>query len=188
MKDFIFKIYENKKTVFSLQEIAMLLGEPDFNRLKQRLHYYVKTNRLKRLRRGIYAKGNYSPEELACKICKLSYISLEYVLQKSGIIFQYDKQITAMSYLSRIIHVDGNTLIYHKIKNEILYNTTGITMDNHGINMATPERAFLDTLYLDKLFYFDSINSLDKELITNMLSVYQSKSLNKRVQELLKNA
>ena len=187
-KDFIFEIYKNKRTVFSLQEVALVVNEPDLSRLKQRLHYYVNTDKLRNIRRGIYVKENYSPEELACKIYTPGYISLEYVLRKSGIIFQYSNQITMVSYLSRIIHVDGHTLMYRKIKNDIIYNTIGINMDNKGINIATPERAFLDTLYLNKEFYFDSIIGLNKELIIDMLSLYQSKQLNKRVQNLYKNA
>lgn len=186
--NFIFEIYKDKRTVFSLQEIAMLVNEPDFNRLKQRIHYYVYTKKLRNIRRGIYVKDNYSPEELACKIYSPAYISLEYVLQKSGILFQYSSQITLVSYLRRIIDVDSHTLNYRKIKNEILYNAAGIIMHDNGMNMATPERAFLDTLYLNKEFYFDSMNSLNKEHVNKLLSLYKSKQLYKRVQYLLEHA
>jgi hypothetical protein len=186
--NFIFEIYKDNRTVLSLQEIALIVNEPDFMRLKQRIHYYVNTGKLRNIRRGIYVKEKYSQEELACKIFKPAYISLEYVLQKSGIIFQYSNQINIVSYLCRLIQVDGYKLAYRKIKNDILYNTTGIAMDNNGINIATPERAFIDTLYLNKSFYFDSIHSLNKELVIDLLSLYQSKELNKRVHSLLKNA
>ena len=124
------------------------------------------------------------PEELACKIYSPAYISLEYVLQKEGNIFQYGSQITIISYLSRTLSVDGHTLSYRKIKNDILYNSAGITMDNKGVSIATPERALLDTLYLNKDFYFDSIDNLNKELVLDMASLYQSKQLSKRVQKL----
>ena len=147
-KDFIFEIYKDKRTVFTLQEIAILVNEPDFGRLKQRIHYYVNTGKLQNIRRGIYVKENYSPEELACKIYTPAYISLDYVLQKSGMIFQYGEYITIVSYLRRVIHVDGNEMNYHKIKNTVLYNSAGITMHDNGISAASPERAFLDILYL----------------------------------------
>ena len=100
-KNLIFELYKNKRTVFSLQEIALLLDESNFVRLKQRIHYYVRTKKLKNPRRGIYAKENYSREELACKIYLPAYISMEYVLQKAGIIFQYYQYMTIISYLSR---------------------------------------------------------------------------------------
>ena len=179
--DIIFEIYKDKRTVFTLQEIALLTDEPDFNRLKQRIHYFVNKCKLRNIRRGIYAKDNYSTEELACKIFTPSYISLEYVLQKSGIIFQYSSQITNVSYLSRIINSDGHELKYRKIKNDILYNTTGITRHETGTNIATPERAFLDTLYLNNEIYLDSVHSLKEDTIYNFLSIYNCKQLNKRV-------
>lgn len=187
-KDFIFEIYKDKRTVFSLQEIALIVDEPDFKRLKQRIHYYVNTNKLRNIRRGIYAKENYSPEELACKIYSPAYISLEYVLQKSGMIFQYSNHITVISYLNRIIFVNGNELKYRKIKNDILYNTAGMTMDDNGITIATPERAFLDILYLNKEFHFDTIHNLNRQIVHSLLSIYQSKQLSEQVKDLFKNA
>ena len=163
----------------------MLVKEPDFVRLKQRINYFVRTGKLKNIRRGIYVKDNYSPEELACKIYAPAYISLEYVLQKSGIIFQYGTQMTIISYLSRLIYIGGHKINYRKIKNDILYNTKGIMMNNNGINIAIPERALLDTLYLNREFYLDSTLSLKKDTVNDLLSLYQSKRLNKVIKELL---
>ena len=179
--DFIIQIYKDQRTVFSLQEIAMLVDESDFSKLKQRINYFVRTRKIKRLRKGIYAKENYRKEELACKIYTPSYISLAYVLRKAGIIFQYDTSITVISYLSRKIEVDNHLLIYRKLKNDILYNSSGIVMGNNGVNTATPERAFLDLLYLNKTYSVNSVSSLNKNSIFELLPLYQSKSLKKRV-------
>jgi len=186
-KNIIFELYRDQRTVFSLQEIAMIIGEPDFDRLKRRINYYVSRNKLKNLRRGIYAKEGYDVEELACKIFKPSYISLEKVLQKNGVVFQYNPNITMVSYLSRSIEIDNHNFVYRKIKNEVLCDATGINMNN-GISMADPERAFLDTLYLNKTYYFDSLGSLNKETIYKMLPIYHSGQLAKRVQKILTNA
>jgi len=182
--NFIFEIYKDKRTVFNLQEIAMLVNETDFVRLKQRINYFVRTGKLKNIRRGIYVKENYSPEELACKIYTPAYISLEYVLKKSGIVFQYGTEITIVSYLSRTINIDGNTLKYKKIKNDILYNNRGIIIQNNGINIAIPERALLDTFYLNRELYLDSTLSLKKDTVNDLLSLYQSKRLYEAAKEL----
>jgi len=187
IKDFIFEIYKDKRTVFNLQEIALIVREPDFARLKQRIHYYLKSGKLLNIRRGIYAKDNYSAEELACKIYTPGYISLDYVLRKSGMIFQYDECITIVSYLRRSISVDGYELKYRKIKNDILYNAAGITVNDNGISIASPERAFLDILYLNIEFHFDSIHNLKLQIVFSLLSIYQSDQLSKRVKDLLQN-
>ena len=183
--DIIFEIYNDKRTVFTLSDIAMLIGEDNFNSLNQKLNYYVKTGKLLRPRKGIYAKFGYNSLELACLLYTPCYISLEYVLQKTGIIFQYDSKITAVSYLSRSIEIADNTILqYRKIKNNILITTQGIQQTNN-INIATKERAFLDILYLDRNYYFDNLHSLNKESIIELLPIYQSKILEKRTKKIL---
>lgn len=183
--DLIFSIYKDIRTVYKLKDIALLVGEENFGSLNQKLNYYVSTGKLFSPRKGIYTKPDYNKNELACTIYTPSYISLEFVLQKAGIIFQYDSRITAISYLSRSIEIDGQAYLYRKIKNELLINTEGIDRQANQINIATPERAFLDILYLNKEYYFDNLYPLKKELIYKLLSLFQSKILEKRAAKYL---
>jgi hypothetical protein len=164
----------------------MLIGESDFKKLNERLNYYVRKGKLLRPRKGIYVKPGYNSEELACTLYTPSYISLEYVLQRAGVIFQYDERITAVGYLSRSVDIEGRTYAYRKIKGEILVVTQGI-LQTGNVNMATPERAFLDLLYLNAAYYFDNLNPLDKDLITKLLPAYNSKTLTARVKKLFAN-
>ena len=136
-------------------------------------------------RKGIYAKKNYNPAELAGLVFVPSYISLEYVLQKAGVVFQYDSAITSVSYLSREIEMLGQTFRYRQIKGEILYNLEGIEQQDN-INIATTERAVLDMMYLNSECYFDNLNSINKKRIMQLLPIYQSKRLNERVIEMFK--
>lgn len=184
--DLILLIYQDARTVFRLGDIAMIAGETNFQSLNKKLNYSVHKGRLLNPRKGIYAKPHYNNEELAGRIYTPAYISLEYVLQKAGIIFQYDQRITSVSYLSRTIEVNGITYSFRKLKGELLVNTTGIIRQN-SINIATPERAFLDTLYLNKDYYFDNLHPLSKELILKLLPIYHSESLSKKVTKLLLN-
>ncbi len=183
--DFLSAILNEPRTVFSFSDIALLLETDSFNNLKRRINYFVKKGTLINPRRGLYAKKNYSPEELASKIYKPSYISLEYVLRKSGIIFQYGEDLTIVSYLTRNISIEKNRISVRKIKNTILVNTAGIQRDSKGINVAVPERAFLDTLYLNREYYFDNLNPLKRENVAKLLPVYNSAALEKRVKKIL---
>jgi hypothetical protein len=178
--DLIFSIYKDIRTVYKLKDIALLVGEENFGSLNQKLNYYVRTGKLFSPRKGIYTKSVYNKNELACTIFTPSYISLEFVLQKAGIIFQYDSRITAISYLSRSIEIEGQTYLYRKLKNELLINTEGIERQANQINIATPERAFLDILYLNKEYYFDNLNPLNKDLIYKLLPLFQSKILEQK--------
>lgn len=178
-------IYRDIRTVFRLIDIAMLVGETDFQSLNKKLNYYVRTNKLLNPRKGIYCKPGYNIEELACSIYSPAYISLEYVLQMSGVIFQYDSGITAVSYLSRSVIVSEQNYRFRKIKGDVLVNIDGIERRSNHINIATPERAFLDLLYLNGDFYFDNLNPLNNPLVYKLLSIYQSKTLFERVKKLL---
>lgn len=178
--DLIFSVYKDIRTVYKLKDIALLVGEENFDSLNQKLNYYVSTGKLFSPRKGIYTKSGYNKNELACTIYTPSYISLEFVLQKAGIVFQYDSRITVISYLSRSIEIDGQTYLYRKLKNKLLINTEGIDRQANQINIATPERAFLDILYLNKEYYFDNLNPLNKELIYKLLPLFQSKILEQK--------
>ncbi len=185
--DIILTIYRDIRTVYRLTDIALLTGETSFTSLNRRLNYYVRTGKLLNPRKGLYAKPDYNAEELACTVYTPSYISLEYVLQKAAIVFQYDSRITAISYLSRSIRVGDQVYRFRKIKNELLINTDGILRKDNQINIATPERAFLDLLYLDPDSYFDHLNPLDRNLVFKLLPQFESKALTKTVTKLLKN-
>lgn len=185
--EIILSLYKDSRTVFHLKDIAMLTGETDFQSLNKKMNYYVRTEKLFNPRKGIYAKSNYKREELACSVYTPSYISLEYVLQRAGIVFQYDSRITAVSYLSRSLEIGDQAYQYRKIKGELLVNTAGILRQTDYINIASPERAFLDLLYLNKDYHFDNTNPLNKETLYKLLPIYQSKALTLRVIKLLQN-
>ena len=180
----ILSIYMEIRTVFRLRDIALLVGENDFESLNKKLNYYVRTGKLLNPRKGIYAKPNFNIEELACVLYTPSYISLEYVLQKAGVLFQFDTRITTISYLSRSIELEDTTIIYRKIKGEIIASTKGISRQINQVNIASGERAFLDLLYLNKHFYFDNLKPLNKRLVYELLPTYNSKALTDRVKKL----
>ena len=184
--DILLSIYKDQAAVFRLKDIAMLINEPDFNSLNGKLNYYVRGGKLLNPRKGIYAKPGFTAEEVACKLYTPSYISLQYVLQRSGIIFQFDSAVTSLSYLSRTVDLGGQALVYRKMKGPLLVNTKGIIRKNR-VNIATAEKAFLDLCYLDRDFYFDNLHPLNREKISDLLPVYQNAALTERVTKLLLN-
>lgn len=177
---------QNRNTVFRVSDVAMITGSTNRAGITQRLIYAVKKGLLCSPCKGIYAKNNYSFSELACKLYTPSYISLETVLLKAGVIFQYGETLTMISYISRTITVDGKKIRYRKIKNDILLDMRGI--NRNEINEATPERAFLDVLYLNPHYYFDNISVLDKSKIKSLLPIYNSATLTKRANKIIENA
>lgn len=178
-------ILSSPRTVFNVQSLRMLSECEDSQKLTRSLHYYVKTGKIRNPRRGIYTKEDYDEKEMACSIFRPAYISLEYVLQRTGVVFQYDDAVTCISYLNRIVEIDEKTYQFRIINPELWIGMDGIEQHDN-ILIATPERAFLDMVYLSAgNCYFDNLHPLNTTKVKQLLTLYKSKVLTERVVELL---
>ncbi len=180
--DYVSIILRSKQTVFSTKDIMLLWGEVSSHAARVRISYYAKSGDLYRIRKGIYAKDkDYNRFELATKIFTPSYVSFETVLGSAGITFQHYDQIFVASYISRKISADDQDYSYKRIKDAILTNQAGVeNKDNYSI--ASPERAFLDTVYLNKDYHFDNLSPLNWDQAFEILTVYGG---NKRMEKML---
>ena len=184
--DYLKIILKSDRTVFSVKDIAILWKDVNTDAARVRLNYYVKRGYLYRIRRGLYAKDtNYNKMELATKISTPSYISFETVLIKEGLIFQFRDSITVASYLSREITIDDQRYSLKRIKKQVLVNNLGINISD-SISIASKERAFLDTLYINGDYHFDNMRSLDWDKVNLILPIYNNKRLEKVVGKLYK--
>ena len=179
----IFNILKSNKTVFSFKDIILASCEKKPALLRRRLYHYIKQGQLCGIRRGLYAKDkNYDKFELATKIFTPSYISFETVLGKAGVTFQFYGKIFVASYQSKEITCDGQIYNFKTIKESILTNDLGIEKrENYSI--ATPERAFLDVIYLYKDYHFDNLSPLNWDKVFEILPIYSG---NKRMEKMVK--
>lgn len=178
-------ILSSPRTVFNVQSLRMLTESEDSQKLTKSLHYYVKEGKIRNPRRGIYTKTTFNEKEMACSLFRPAYVSLEYVLQRSGIVFQYDDTVTCVSYLNRIVEIDDKAYQFRIINPELWIGMDGIEQQDN-ILIATPERAFLDMVYLSAgNCYFDNLHPLNKTKVKQLLPLYQSKVLTERVTKLL---
>ena len=181
--DYISAILRSKQTVLSAKDIMLLWGEASSDAARVRINYYAKSGDFYRIRRGFYAKDkDYNKFELATKIFTPSYVSFETILGQAGITFQHYNQIFVASYTKREITADGQAYSYKRIKDTILTNSAGIeSKDNYSI--ATPERAFLDVVYLNKDYHFDNLDLLNWDKVFEILPIYGG---NKRMKKMVK--
>lgn len=178
-------ILSSPRSVFNVQSLMMLTESVDSQKLTKSLHYYVKEGKICNPRRGIYTKVTYDEREMACNLFRPAYISLEYVLQRAGIVFQYDDAVTCISYLNRIVEIDDRAYQFRIINPERWIGMEGLEQHDN-ILIATPERAFLDMVYLSAgNCYFDNLHPLNKTKVRQLLPLYQSKVLAERTSELL---
>lgn len=166
----------------------MIWHEPGTWASRKRLSYYVKRGDLHHIRKGLYAKDrDYTRLELATRIYTPSYVSFETVLAKEGLIFQYYENIFVASYLTREIIVDGQIYSYRKVKTKVLVNSVGVEHANET-SVASKERAFLDTLYVNSDYQFDNLRDLNWEKVFEILPIFTNKRMEKKVKSLYKIA
>ena len=183
--DVLATILSSPRTVFTTQGLALADNNRDRASVGRSLRYYVSKGAIRSPRSGIFTKPKYEVQEMACALLKPSYISLEYVLARAGVTFQYSEDVTCISYQTRTIQVDGKSYVFRKINPMIWANMLGIEQRDN-IAIATPERAFLDMVYLSAgQCYFDNLHPLKKGLIRHILPVYNSTTLTKRVEALI---
>jgi len=184
--DLILTLYSKPQTVFTLDEISLYFPQISYKDLRSRVRYFTNVGKLKRLHQGVYAKGEFDPLELVNKLYKPSYISLETVLVKGGVVFQYYERIFAVSYLTREVQVGEVAIQYRQIKKDVLTNMAGIEV-KEGYFIATLERAFLDAVFIYKDYHFDNLGSLNWEKVFELMPIYHSKALEQRVKSYYKD-
>lgn len=184
----IAKLYQSPKTILTTKDIALIWGETNTTSLTSKIKYYAKEGSLIRLTRGIFVKNKqYDVKELATSIYTPSYISFETVLREAGIIFQqYDSIFIAGPYPTKKKFGD-QIIIFRRLKSSLLYNARGIKNEKN-YSIATPERAFLDTIYLSPKFYFDNLRPINWELCFSLAKIYNNKQLLKRITKYQKYA
>ena len=186
MKIDITDVYEMKETVLTLADLSVGFVSVDYDNLKRKLHYWVKSGKLLRIRRGIYAKEGYSKHELANKLVRPSYISFETVLIEKGVMFQAYESMFLASRVSKQIEIGKDVYIYRRLDEKLLLNMTGIEKRNNYFR-ANLERAFLDILYLKKDCWFDNLGPINWDKVFEILPIYNNKSLNTRVKKYFKD-
>ena len=177
----IAKLYQSPKTILTIKDIALIWEETNTIKLLAKIKYYAKQGSLIRLTRGVFAKDkNYNPKELAASIYTPSYISFETVLREAGIIFQQHDSIFVAAPYPAVKKIGDHSIVFRKLKDSALYNALGIK-NERNYSIATPERAFLATIYLSPKFYFDNLRSINWELCFELAKIYNNKQLIKRL-------
>lgn len=181
MDNLIVKLYQSTKTVFSNKDLALIWVETNTDNLKAKTAYYVKRGALTSLTRGVFAKGTeYDVRELATSIYTPSYISFETVLLQAGIIFQYYDTVFIAAPWSSTKQIGKNKFAFRKLKDSVLFNAAGVSNDGN-FAIASPERAFLDMIYLFPRYYFDNLRPIDWGKCARIVKIYQNTALVRRL-------
>ncbi len=165
--DFSLKIKDKKLGIFSSRDIQAIFGVST-QAATMILHRYTKKGVIIRIKRGMYSLPDTIPPELyiANKLYSPSYVSREFALSYHGIIPEMVYEITSVSTKpTRRFQTVGKIYSYRRI---IKTAFTGYTLEKQrGFTflIATPEKAFVDTLYYRVLFSKKPLSRFNKDKI-----------------------
>ena len=180
------KILDSWKTVFTKKDLEKILDFKTKMSLDKFLYREKKKGFLNNIFYWIYVLKNYDILELATKIRKKSYISLETVLKTEAIIFQYYNEIFLVSDDNLEKKVWDIKFKFHKIKDSVLLNQLWLEHKKNYI-IASKERAICDKIYLSKNYYFDSLEGVNFEKLEEISKIYNNKRVILEVKKLIKN-
>lgn len=173
---YIEKILNSKKTVFKVSDFQILLWLDNIETVKSIIKRLKKSWIIFNICRWIWTLKDYDTFELASKIKKKSYISMESVLQKEAVIFQdYSNTVTLISNNSLEKKVNWINYVFRKIKNNILTNPIWL-INTWKYIIACKERAVCDSIYFSWNIYFDNSVDLNTGELWNLSSIYNTKT------------
>jgi hypothetical protein len=165
------ELIKSDRNVYHSNDLAILWGISNKNTLYTTIKRYVQKGTLIPIYKGLYATvpiTELDPLELGrAVIHRYTYLTTESVLAQDGIISQATYAYTFVSSLSRKIAVGDFSFVFRKLKDEFLFNPTGITNKN-GNFVATTERAVADMLYFNPKYHFDFSESIDFKKVKQM--------------------
>ena len=185
------KLLIHPNNIYTSQDLSVIWNITNKKDLWNVIRYYLRTQKLTRIHKGIYTKlpttslKPYISFELGQKLITPSYVSFYTALAKHGLISQYYESIHLAALISKSLQVDNQTFVYHKIKDSVFYDSTGIE-DQTIYQMAGPERAICDSLYLFPNLAFDNLNSVNTQKLSQIATIYHNKRLVQSIKKLIK--
>lgn len=185
---------------FSIDQVYAWLPGFDRNNLSR----WVKAGLLIRLRQGNYTFPEFKgmPDYaffFANRMYRPSYISLHAALSFYGMIPEAVVQITSVTTLKTASFTNPfGEFVYKSVKPDLMFGYGLKPLTEGTLQMATPEKALLDLLYLypayntardmedlrlDEDYLHDDLN---KEMLMDYCIQIKSKALEQRVQMLLR--
>ncbi|MGB9706972.1 MAG: type IV toxin-antitoxin system AbiEi family antitoxin domain-containing protein [Microgenomates group bacterium] len=166
--DFLDKLKEFKKKYLTLADFEKLLGR-ERESLRVLIHRLVKDGFLDQLKPGVYIIPDNLAylDEIANQLYFPSYLSFVSALSRYGIINQIPYSLTfATLKKSKKMMLGETEVVYSQLAPELYF---GYKLEG-GINIARPEKALLDQIYLASLgkAYIDykelTLINLDKKI------------------------
>jgi len=186
--------------VFTSNELKAIFF--DQKNILVQVAFWVKKGYVKKVEKGVYLlaieENNVDPVALAGKIYAPSYLSLEFALNYYGIIPDIPHTYTSISSKkTKFFQNRFGNFSYQKVKNGLFTGYEDVTDKRLSFNIAIPEKAVMDFIYLNKNklipeFDFwkemriDEEFKFDREKISFYKKLFRDKKVDTLINSLLK--
>jgi len=163
----LLKLGESVGGVFTLMELSSVFGESSKITLHSIINKFTEARVLKRYCREIYTLNEFDYAVLSAKIRRNSYVSLASALAAHRL-------IGTESHFWVYCIVQTKAATYSGVPNISYYNLSselcfGYEPNERGFQIATPEKAVIDTLYFylrGKKYYFNIFGDIHYSLLS----------------------
>ena len=181
-----------QKGVFTFADLSNLISATSVLQKNRIISRLVKEGILYNIKRGIYSTSKPDLWFLACLLKKDSYISLDTVLAKNGLIGTFPQYSLSLVYPGRkiILKTPLANFTYYSVQQDLLF---GFEQKIPGLWVADSEKAYLDLLYAytkGTRFVIDPLqevntNLLNKKKLFQYLKKYKNPKFIKFVKGLV---
>ena len=162
------KLIKLDRKLYHTNDLALAWNIANKNTLYTAIKRYVKKGVLIPVHKGLYSTTPLSQLDLVelgkAIIHRYTYLSTESVLVRNGIITQNIYFTTFVCGVSKKVKIGDQNFLFRKLKDEFLFNPTGIQNQN-GVLVATTERAVADMLYFNPKYHFDLLGNVDLDKV-----------------------
>jgi len=185
--------------IFTASEAKLIFF--DQKNILIQVSFWVKKGYLEKIKKGLYilssARKKINPMILAGKIYEPSYLSLEFALNYYGIIPDIPGTFTSVtSRTTKYFKNKFGYFTYQKIKPVFFGGYETRIEKNVSFNIATPEKALMDFLYLNKNRFAADFNfwkemridgdfKFQKKKLESYKEIYADKKVNKLLESVL---
>lgn len=170
--------------------LSLFSSEYNLASSHNRIQFLAKTGWLKRIRKGLYIVNESISSRFQNELSLIaishalqpdSYISLAYALNYHQMFDQLTKTVVAITTKeSKKYRFDDFTMRFTKVNQDFYFGFEEKVESGYNVNIAEPEKALIDYLYLDKSFtsaslVFEKLQMYYKDIDFIKLQQYASR-------------
>lgn len=167
--------------VFSVSDLSSMIAGGSKLHNQRMIKRLVDAGIISRVLKGLYVTKNCDLWTLSARISESSYVSMDSALARSGLTGSVPQRSLSVVYTGkkRTIKIPSGAVCFYSISRDLFFGSSRLVS---GVNIADPEKAYIDMLYFyvkGASFLIDplrdvSVERLNKKKLFTYLKRYKN--------------